>query len=56
MGAWNRGFRVPAALVSEGSGTLNEDPEHCEDGEVCMNVGLSNDGVGECYTPPEDGE
>jgi hypothetical protein len=56
---WGRGIEGSGCqplCVSEGSGTLNEDPEHCEDGEVCMNVGLSNDGVGECYTPPEDGE
>lgn len=40
--------------VSE-PGTENEDPEHCEDGEVCLDVGGSDD-IGECYTPPPDGE
>jgi hypothetical protein len=39
--------------VSE-PGTLNEDPEHCADGEVCMRAGVFD--VGICYSPPEDGE
>jgi hypothetical protein len=41
--------------VSE-PGNLNEDPEHCADGEVCMNAGLPSESVGECYAPPPDGE
>ena len=42
--------------VSEGPGDLNEDPEHCADGEICMNAGLPSESVGECYAPPEGGE
>ena len=41
--------------VSE-RGNLNEDPEHCADGEVCLNASLPYENVGVCYTPPPDGE
>jgi hypothetical protein len=37
-------------------GNLNEDPEHCAHGEVCLNASLPYENVGVCYTPPPDGE
>ncbi len=56
---WARGIEGPGCqplCESDGPGNLNEDPEHCEDGELCMNVGLDGyEGVGECYTSPGGG-
>jgi len=54
---WGHGIEGSGcqSLCVSVSGTENEDPEHCEDGEVCENASGS-DAVGECYTPPEGGE
>lgn len=53
--SWGRGIEgigCQPLCVSE-LGTLNEDPEHCAEGEVCLRAGLPYD-VGQCYTPTDD--